>query len=557
VEVWNFHVSQLDMSQSSEISECQPLVEACNLHLYEKNIFRITGLPVDATPKEVARQAQRLQMLEDIGSGTPTTAAFPLNPAPTAEQIRAALARMKEPEHRLVDEFFWYWPETFGKSEKDPAMQALLAGNGQQALDLWTEREGNGSIVARHNLAVMFHMYAVDWTNHQLVYEIEPARAEKIKGHWKDASGHLELLADSDEMWDIVKGRVKALEDEALTLGFVRRMRKLLPQALDRINAEAALKFAELGNMDWAEYHVDLMRQTHQGLDDVDATAELVLAPTKKRVKQRLEAARERYKKDPEQGVDLAKDLMNHCRPLMALFDLFHGAESHHRADLFDEVAEVVLNALVGYQKTTGDNKTIAGILQQSLLFASGSQLRERIVENISAVQNNILFQLVEPYFKYLSSIEKSGLPPQDKLARIKNKVLAHLPGLVAKVGADSELYTQLADSIAIVLRAISIDAHNEHHDYATADEAIKIAGKLAVDVNLRSKIATDVATLSSNALQRKLIQNQMARKSKNEKMGCFLVIIFIAAGAIIGGLGGAFFGFIVGAPFYNYFSDK
>jgi hypothetical protein len=532
-------------------------MEACTLDLYQKNIFRITGQPVDATSKEVAIQAQRLQMLEEVSGDAMTSSAFPLNPPPTAEQIRAALARMKEPEHRLVDEFFWYWPETFGDSKNDPAMQAFLAGDGQKALAMWSEREAEGSIAAKHNLAVMFQMYAVDWTRHQLVYELDSGRAEKIKAHWSEAFQHWEKLADSDDLWDIVKGRVKSLEDEALTLGFVRRMRKLLPQALDRINAEAALQFAELGSMDWAEYHVDLMRQTHQGLDDVDATAELVLAPTKKRVEQRLEAARERYKKNPSQGVDLAKDLMNHCWPLMALFDLFHGAESHHRADLFDEVAEVVLNALVGYQKTTGDDKAIVGILQQSLLFASGSQLRERIVENISTVQNNILFQLVEPHFKSLSAIEKSGLPPQDKLARIKNKILTHLPGLVAKVGADSELYTQLVDSIAIVLRAISIDAHNTHHDYATADEAIKLAGKLAVDVNLRSKIATDVATLSGNALQRELIQNQMVRKSKNEKIGCFLVIIFIAAGAIIGGWGGAFFGFIVGAPFYSYFSDK
>jgi hypothetical protein len=159
------------MKNSDENSECQALIDACTLELYQKNIFRITGLSVDASAKEVARQAQRLQMMEEMsGEGTlQSKAAFPLAPPPSAEQIRQALARMKEPEHRLVDEFFWYWPEKFGSSKDDNAIQALLAGDAQKAIDIWVEREDSGSFVAQHNLAIMYHMFAVDWTNHHVV----------------------------------------------------------------------------------------------------------------------------------------------------------------------------------------------------------------------------------------------------------------------------------------------------------------------------------------------------------------------------------------------------
>lgn len=511
------------MSRTSDKSECQPLIEACTLDLYQKNIFRITGLPVDATPKEVARQAQRLQMLEEMSGGSMTSSAFPLNPPPTAEQIRSALARMKEPEHRLVDEFFWYWPETFGDSKNDPAMQALLAGDGQKALDIWIEREAKGSISAKHNLAVMFHMYAVDWTKHQLVYEIEPGRVEKIKALWTETFQHWEKLADSDDLWDLVKGRVKALEDEALTLGFVRRMRKLLPQALDRINAEVALKFAEVGSMDWTEYHVDLMRQTHQGFDDVDATAELVLAPTKKRVEQRLETARNRSQKHPEQGVELAKDLILHCKPLMALFDLFHGSESHHRADLFDEVAEAVLDALVSYQKKTNDNQAFVDLLQSALSFASAAHLRERIVKNLSIGKNNLNFENLSPIFHSLSSIDKSAIKPWEKLAKIKEQILPKLPSLASSIGASNEVYQQFMDSLAIVLRGLSVDAHNEHQDLATADAAIKLALKLVADPDLKNKIIADIATLESNKAVQSA-QNWAVRKNS----GCMSMVAYL-----------------------------
>jgi hypothetical protein len=512
------------MSHTSENSHCAPLIEACTLNLFEKNIFRITGLPVDASTKEVSRQAQKLQMLEEMGGATPNQAAFPLNPPPSTEQIREALARMKEPELRLVDEFFWFWPETFGDSKTDPAINALQSGDGQKAVDIWVERENNGSVTATHNLAVMFHMYAVDWTNHHLGNQEEHSRVEKqdspwappqkrvaildsgrdvkIKGYWKDAFDRWEQLADADDLWDVVKNRVRSLEDEALTIGFVRRMRALLPQAFDRINAEAALKFAEHGRMDWAQFHVDFMRETHAGLDDVNSTAEMVLAPTKRRVEQRLNSAHNEVDRHPEKGTQVALDLMSHCRPLMALFDLFHGADSHQRSDLFDEVAKTVANVVISYQKATGDNKAFVEILQQALDFASGSQIRERLIKNIAIGEGNLAANMLEPFFKSLESITEGAGTLSAKLEQLKAKILTQLPTLAAKLGSTSHAYRQLMDSVAIALRGLSIDAHNDHKDFQTAGEAIELAAKLAVDADLKLRIQNDASVLAENKKQ-------------------------------------------------------
>lgn len=509
------------MTSTTESSECLPLMEACTLSLYEKNIFRITGLPVDATAKEVARQVQKLQMLEEMGGSAPAQACFPLNPPPSTDQIRAALARMREPEHRLVDEFFWYWPEKFGDSKNDPAIQALLAGDGQKAVDIWVERENEGSVTAIHNLAVMFHMFAVDWTNHHVASEtavnrevsedspwappakrvaiLDSGRDEKIKGYWKDAFDRWERLADSDDVWDVMKGRVRSLEDEALTIGFVRRMRSLLPQAFDRINAEAALKFADHGRMDWAQFHVDFMRSTHQGLDDVDSTAELVLAPTKKRVEQRLRSAQNQAERHPEKGTQAALDLMAHCKPLMSLFDLFHGAESHQRADLFDEVAKTVIDAVVSYQRATNDNKAFVEILQQALEFATGSQIRERLIKNIAIGEGNLAAQQLEPFFRNMRAITEGKGSPSEKLQQLRVKILPQLPALATNFGASGHAHGQLMDTISIALRGISIDAHNTGGDFKTAEEAIQLALKLVVDSDLKRRIQEDMAVLASN----------------------------------------------------------
>ena len=112
-------------------------MEACTLSLYDKNIFRITELPVDASAKDVSRQAQKQQMLAEMGDNTSSVKApfAPLH-SPDEDQIREALARMKMPEDRIVDEFFWFWPEEFGNSKADPAIQAMLSGDSEKAAEI-------------------------------------------------------------------------------------------------------------------------------------------------------------------------------------------------------------------------------------------------------------------------------------------------------------------------------------------------------------------------------------------------------------------------------------
>ena len=68
-----------------------------------------------------------------------------------------------------------------------------------------------------------------------------------------------------DRVWDAVKNRIRAVDDPRLTTGFARRMRDTFPEALDKINAEVALQFAEQGLTDWAKTHIDFMNETHQG----------------------------------------------------------------------------------------------------------------------------------------------------------------------------------------------------------------------------------------------------------------------------------------------------
>jgi hypothetical protein len=48
-------------------SECKPLIDAATKDLFRKNAFRITGLSVDASPREIARHANELTLRVGLG----------------------------------------------------------------------------------------------------------------------------------------------------------------------------------------------------------------------------------------------------------------------------------------------------------------------------------------------------------------------------------------------------------------------------------------------------------------------------------------------------------
>ena len=475
------------------------MMESCTLSLYKQNIFRVTGLPVDATAKEVSRQAQRLQMLEEYGGASNTTQpAFALSVTPTTDEIRNALSRMKEPESRIVDEFFWYWPEKFGASNEDPAIQAMLAGDSERAGRLWKDREKLGSRVAQHNMAVMYHMYAVDWTNYHVAADLDPRLDQQIKVYWSKAFERWQSLIESDDLWNMLKERVHSLNDEALTTGFVRRMQRNLPMALVRVNAEAALLLADQERMDWAKFHVDFMRQTHQGVDDVDQTIELVLGPSKRRVEQFLESFESEADKSPQKGAELAIQLLDRCRPIMSVFDLFYGANAHQRNDLFDKVAEMVLEIAVGYQKATGDDEKLIELLRKSLKIVTASSLRERINKNIETGERNLEFELLKPILAQIKNINDGNKAPEEKLKSLQKSVIPKIPSFGSKLGY-SDAYSSLLNTLALTLREISINAYNHAKDMKTAELAIVIAHGIAVDKDIKNRIIGDLELIQNS----------------------------------------------------------
>ena len=489
-------------------SACLPLIDAATKDLFRKNAFRITGLPVDATPREEARHTDKIKQLAGVGKDPHTQdAAFPIKPPPGLDAIREAIQNLKDPEKRLVDEFFWFWPEVFGQGQSDPAIQALSKGDSKTAIEIWSAKEKSttdGSVAA-HNLALVYHIIALDWENYSVKNEVEVERRQKISNYWKDAFNRWERLSTDERFWEKVTARIRQLNEPNLQPGFARRMRATLPEALGKINAELAVVFAQLGKIEIARFHLRLMRETHQGQDNVEKIAELVLTPARNRLKEQIQRAKQSAQQNPADAHEAARILIEHAHPLLEVFDLFFGEQAHFQKEIFDDVANTAVNCLVAYQRKTGDNEQFVKLLERALPLAESIEVRQRIEENIGIGKGNLIGSI----HTLLKSIQDSKESPSARLARFKRDVVgaitkvAGISGFSQNYGylsATTEEFKELFDNAAIVLRGISLDAWNNHQDRQTAVAANELAILHATSPELKQRLAEDKSTLQQQS---------------------------------------------------------
>ncbi|NKE62486.1 DMT family transporter [Lentzea sp. PSKA42] len=169
------------------------LREIAGPELYRRNPFRVVGLATDAKPAQVRAQRHLLLGALDLGGTIPGDRRLPLPSPPSAQEVRAAFDALERPDHRLVDELFWWWGEP-GACGCAPEVHEV------------------------HDIAVEAHAKALDNKTDDDLW-IDAADA------WMDA-------LDDPRFFDHVRHRMKALSDRRMSESTVEGLRNALPKAL-------------------------------------------------------------------------------------------------------------------------------------------------------------------------------------------------------------------------------------------------------------------------------------------------------------------------------------
>ncbi len=357
--------------------------DTSTLELYARNPFRLIGVRADATTGEIDRQFQRAQMIAEFDGGRKAgSSLLDPNPPPTADDLREARQKLSDPRRRIVSEFFWLWPVA-PSDTADPALSSIAAGKVQEAINRWHSEEGGANSAARHNLAVLYSLLALDLERAHLSKPLSTEQTNLLARYWQTAVHHWYSLFQNESLWTRLTARIKELDDPQLTEQFVERFREALPKALIRVHAQLAIKAAERNDTAELRRQKELIQAYEQPSEVANGVFEEILHPFRERIKT-LSAAALNAISDPSRAVEAAKTLLAESGPVLRIIDSFLPLGNATRDYASDEVALQCLNCGIAYMNKTNDWASGIVLLQSLSPIVATDGARERLNSNLN-----------------------------------------------------------------------------------------------------------------------------------------------------------------------------
>jgi hypothetical protein len=529
-------------SSENQAGECKPLMDACTPFVYRHNAFRITGLLADASVRDIKRRIDDLKHAEEMGDADEEHShAFALSPPPSLELIREAALKLQDPEQRIVQEFFWFWPLDWNDAKRDSALRAL--GNGDKSLPqkIWNEQiledHIDQSIVSKHNLAVLYQMTALEGELLGLEKTLTEKSLERVEKYWRTSFVWWEELADSEPFWSLISARIRMLDDPRLTTGFARRMRATLPEALDKINALLALRYVENGNLPLARKHIAFMQETHQGLDDVPNTLAIVTHPLITRIRDAVDHANQVAERSPIDAADAAEELFETTRQPIDIIRSILPQNDHTRIDICDAVAEAGLTCSNAFLREERDFSRFLAILGIAEGIAESLDSKLKITDTAALANGVVMLELI------LAACEQAVTDVQrhpEGALRVANRLLAQLEETRAKINSSRvslEIRSRANNEIAAVIMHCAIIYGNKTEQWNPCVEYLEKSRHIATDRDLIAHITQNLDTARRNANAQSLANYRAWQQApaQSNKGWLIAIMIFVAIAVLYG----------------------
>ena len=393
---WQQEAVSRDDSSAQEIAEpAEFLLQAAAPGIYRANAFRVVELPVDSTPRDLARRHQIVEMAGKTGMPVPPGQGrvLPLAASADPAAVREAMQRLRDPEQRLVEEFFWFWPHQLGQSRGDEALAALVRGDVASASETWLHQEAYQSEanVSMHNLAILSHTAALDLEHLSLSQPLSDGQRRQRDICWQQAFERWKVLLGHEGFWSRLTARIRELDDPRLPTGTARRIRASLPLALLLINAQLAVRAAERSEDSQARRQLALM-QVVSGFGEpvADQALRRAVDPIRDRIKALCRGTEADANANHRQAGEVARRFLEQVGPLLGVLDCLLPPGNSTRDAMHDEIAVRALQTQITYANETRDWATSLDILERTRPIPATESVRKRIEENIEIVKGNL-----------------------------------------------------------------------------------------------------------------------------------------------------------------------
>jgi hypothetical protein len=325
------------------------LAEVATPALYRDNPFRLTGLPVTATTRDVRRRGEELRAAARLGVPPPVAAGSSVA-QPDASATDAALRLLRDPVRRFPHEVFWLWRSTAsspGPPDTEPATG-----------------------IAVHDAAVLAHAAAL-------------ADVSAADGRlWSRAYDHWHRTVSDQECRRWLVDRVDGLADPRLRPDVVDRVLAELPHAVLSPQALLAVRAAESGQADTADRHVRALRSAPFGRPAADAALHRAARPIVARLRTSSEEAQGL---DPRGGAAAVDGLVQRLRPPLAALRVVLGPEDRTYESVADAAAGAVGQAVTRYVNAGLPTDSVISQLVAASSMAAGRPSRQSLATTLLA----------------------------------------------------------------------------------------------------------------------------------------------------------------------------
>ena len=425
------------------LPDYQPLLEMVGPQLYERNAFRVTALGVDASLRDISRQAEKLEMMAKLGVSGIAKELFSTAPA-TAEEIRAALLCLKTPDKRLLHEFFWFWP-TNRQSETDPAVDAIKVGDVRKAEEVWNllavkQQEltsvsaqldssdveprpllqkkqdlEHAAAVSIHNLAILYHIQALTLES-KTGSRLATDDANRIAA-WTQSFNYWSRLRNQHGFWEVLVDRIRSLNDPRLGVETAEMIWATLPLALLSLNAQFAATAAEARNFEEAGLHRRLMILSGLGDSCVRDALCRGLKPLQQEFTRLCETAEKDSLQLPDKALEIVRKLLEDKKKYLQTFNYLLGNGDPLRDSLHDLLAQSARSSLVAYANKTENWEQVLPVFEECLALAESKSLRSRFEDDIDMLTGNAAAQRAARRTQATAAPPRQT-PPQQQGAR-------------------------------------------------------------------------------------------------------------------------------------------
>jgi hypothetical protein len=364
-----------------------PLLERATVDLYRSNVFRVTGLAVGASLRDIVRQAERLQAMQKLGASLDVEGPFPLAPAPSADLIREAAQRVRDPQELLLDELFWFWPEQRGGASRDHALRALAEADCQVATELWLRRvRASEDPISYHNLAVFNHLCALEI---ERLPEGERQSVATGDPYWTSALQQWSAVFRHSAFWELLEDRADEIDDPRLTAEIVPAIRETLPVALLSINARFAVGASQRGDPREATRQLDFMKKSGFDRRTVSAVIDRGVAPIRSRITEMCETAESQVSADLEHADRALNHLVGHSQAPLHELACFVGQDSQVYIGASEQVALIVHKNLVDFANKTENWGACINILGECRSLARTPSTQALLDQDLKTVNEH------------------------------------------------------------------------------------------------------------------------------------------------------------------------